>query len=161
KLAFGDGAHATTRLASAALERACELHPGARVLDFGSGTGVLAFVALLRGAASVCGVDIDPVSVAAARHNAGLNGLAERARFSLPGELEGAFDLVVANLEAPTLLSVAPELVRRASGCKLLIVTGFLGDREAEVARALAPEFRVERAVREEDWALLELAPRG
>jgi ribosomal protein L11 methyltransferase len=162
KLAFGDGAHETTRLASAALERACELHPGARVLDFGSGTGVLAFVALLRGAAAVWGVDIDPVSVAAARHNAGLNGLSERARFSLPSELEGgAFDLVVANLEAPTLLSVAPELVRHASGCKLLIVTGFLGDREPEVARALAPEFRVGRAAHEDDWALLELAPRG
>ena len=161
KLAFGDGAHATTRFASAALERACELHPGARVLDFGSGTGVLAFVALLRGAASAWGVDIDPVSVAAARHNACLNGLAERTRFSLPGELEGrAFDLVVANLEAPTLLSVAPELVRRAGGCELLIVTGFLGDREPEVVRALAPEFRVERAARQDDWALLELVPR-
>jgi len=58
KLAFGDGEHPTTRLAAEFLESECEKWPDARVLDFGSGTGVLAFVALLSGAEFACGVDI-------------------------------------------------------------------------------------------------------
>jgi len=160
KLSFGDGAHATTRLAAQALERACRARRGVRVLDFGSGTGVLCFVALLSGAEFAWGVDIDPVSVAAAERNAALNELDERARFSQPNELEeGRFDLVVANLEAPTLLSCQRELARLAQGSEGLLLTGFLGAREAEMRAAFAPGFSVVRAEYEADWALLELVP--
>ncbi|MEP7052215.1 MAG: 50S ribosomal protein L11 methyltransferase [Pseudomonadota bacterium] len=160
KLSFGDGAHATTRLASVALERACREHPGASVLDFGSGTGVLAFVALLSGAARACGVDVDPVSIAAAQRNAALNGLEARATFALPSELpDERFDVVVANLEAPTQLAVAPDLVRRARGAQRLLLTGFLTDRASEMSAAFAPTFRVQQSAQEEDWALLELEP--
>lgn len=162
KLCFGDGAHATTRLASAATERACRARPGLGVLDVGSGTGVLSFVALLSGAMSAWGVDTDPVSVEAARRNATLNDLAGRAQFGLPSELPACdFELVVANLEAPALLASAREIVRWANAAERLILTGFLGDREAEIRAAFSPEFRVERAEREDDWELLELVPRG
>jgi ribosomal protein L11 methyltransferase len=163
QLAFGDGGHPTTRLAAAALERACRACPAARVLDFGSGTGVLAFVALLSGAGSAYGVDLDPVSVAAAQRNAQLNGLSERATFGLPRELtESDFDLVIANLEAPALLSSASHVARLATRAKLLILTGFLPDRAPEIAAAFAafaPGFSVARQACEEDWALLELVP--
>ena len=159
KLSFGDGAHATTRLASVALERACRELARPRVLDFGSGTGVLAFVALLAGASEVWGVDIDPVSVEAATRNADLNGLAEHCRFVLPDALpEGAFDLLVANLEAPTQLACAAELSRLALGAKRLILTGFLADRAHEMASAFLPSWRIAHSAREADWALLELA---
>jgi len=162
KLAFGDGGHATTRLASLALERACHANPGARVLDFGSGTGVLAFVALLSGAASAWGVDIDPVCVLAARRNAELNGLSERARFGLPSELDPRdFELVVANLEAATLLGCASELRRWATSAKALILTGFLADRAPEILAPFAPDFRIEHQEIEADWALLVLVPRS
>jgi ribosomal protein L11 methyltransferase len=158
KLAFGDGGHATTRLAAAALERACRAEPAVRVLDFGSGTGVLAFVALLSGAQSAVGVDIDPVSLDAARQNAELNELATRATFALPGDLpEADYELVVANLEAPVLLSVASEIKRAARSAKRLILTGFLAERAPAIAAAFAPEFSVEREDSEDDWALLEL----
>ena len=158
KLSFGDGAHATTRLASVVLERACREKPGASVLDFGSGTGVLAFVALLSGAGRAHGVDIDPVSVEAAQRNAALNGLAERASFAPPSELPAEqFDFVVANLEAPTQLAVAQDLARAARGAKLLILTGFLADRAGEISAAFAPAFRVRQSAQEEDWAVLEL----
>ena len=160
ELAFGDGAHETTRLAAKALERACLARPSARVLDFGSGTGVLCFVALLSGADSAWGVDIDPVSIRAAERNSALNQLAERARFSMPHELpERAFDVVVANLEAPTLLACASELVRCAKGSERLLLTGFLAEREAEIAARFAPDYRVARPEYEADWALLELVP--
>jgi len=160
KLSFGDGAHATTRLASVALERACRARPGLSLLDFGSGTGVLAFVALLSGAKSAFGVDIDLVSIEAAERNAALNALEQRCQFSLkaaPPELR--FDLVVANLEAPALLSSKGELKRQALLAERLILTGFLATMEAEISAAFAPDFRTERAEYESDWALLELVP--
>jgi ribosomal protein L11 methyltransferase len=161
QLSFGDGAHATTRLAALALERACRTRAGCSLLDFGSGTGVLSFVALLAGAGSAWGVDIDPVSVEAATRNATLNGLAARARFSLPEALDaGPFQLVVANLEAPVLLNCSPELARRARTAERLILSGFLADREAEIAAAFATDFELAHAAYEADWALLELSPR-
>jgi ribosomal protein L11 methyltransferase len=160
KLSFGDGAHATTRLASRALERACRDKPGLRVLDFGSGTGVLCFVALLSGARSALGVDIDPVSVEAAQQNALLNELAERVTFALPGAVDDSgYELVIANLEAPTLLAVASDIARSAAAAQRLILTGFLVDRSPEMIAAFAPTFRVMNSDQEEDWALLELVP--
>jgi ribosomal protein L11 methyltransferase len=162
KLSFGDGAHATTRLAAAALERNSAERPGSRLLDFGSGTGVLSFVALLSGVGSTWGVDIDPVSVEAAQRNAALNGLSESTWFGLPEALEPRpFDWVVANLEAPTLLDCAPAITRLALASERVIVTGFLAAREGEIAAAFAPSFSVQRAEYEEDWALLELVPAG
>jgi ribosomal protein L11 methyltransferase len=160
KLSFGDGAHATTRLASVALERICRARSGLRVFDFGSGTGVLSFVAVLSGASSALGVDIDPVSVEAAQRNAGLNGLSERVSFSLPGDVDARnCELVVANLEAATLLALAPEITLSAAAAQRLVLTGFLADREPEIRAAFAPAFRLDVRGQEEDWAVLELVP--
>jgi ribosomal protein L11 methyltransferase len=160
KLSFGDGAHATTRLASVALERACRARSGLSVLDFGSGTGVLAFVALMSGAEFAWGIDIDPVSIEAAERNAALNALEQRSQFSPPtAPPRRRFDLVVANLEAPTLLSCAADLAHHALGAERLILTGFLANKEAEISAAFAPHFQREHAEYEADWALLELVP--
>ncbi len=160
KLSFGDGAHATTRLAASALERCCRERGAPSVLDFGSGTGVLSFVALLSGASAAWGVDIDAVSVEAAQRNAALNGLAPRTWFGLPGALpDRRFELVVANLEAPTQLACAATVARHAVRAERLILTGFLAERTPEITAALGPGFRLERSALEEGWALLELAP--
>lgn len=160
QLSFGDGGHATTRLAALAIERACQAHPEAAVLDYGSGTGVLCFVALLAGARGACGVDIDPVSVDAARRNAELNGLSDRAEFALPDALPATrFDVVVANLEVPTQLACAAEVARWALDAKRLILTGFLHDRVPEILTAYGPRFRVLQQEQEQDWALLVLSP--
>jgi ribosomal protein L11 methyltransferase len=159
QLSFGDGAHATTRLASVALERICSTTPGLRVLDFGSGTGALSFVALLSGASAAYGVDIDPISVSAAQLNAALNGLGERASFALPSaRCTAYFDLVVANLEAPTLFGLAADIALRAAGAQRLVLTGFLANRAAEISSAF-PAFTVAQTDEADDWALLELVP--
>lgn len=160
RLSFGDGAHPTTRLASVAVERACRARSGMTVLDFGSGTGVLAFVAVLSGAQDVLGIDIDPVSVDAAERNANLNALSQRCQFCLPSSTpKSAVDLVVANLEAPQLLAVVPDLLHHARRAQRLILTGFLAAKEPEIAAAFEPSFRRDHLEYEEDWALLELVP--
>jgi ribosomal protein L11 methyltransferase len=111
--AFGSGAHPSTRLALAALERL--IGGGERVLDAGCGSGVLGIAALALGAADVVGVDHDPAAIAASRANATRNRIGDRFAAS-DGPLDevaatdGPFDLVVANLLLPDLVAVAPAL---------------------------------------------------
>jgi ribosomal protein L11 methylase PrmA len=111
--AFGSGAHASTRLALAAIERL--VRGGERVLDAGCGSGVLGVAALALGASQAVGVDRDPDAVVASRANAARNGLADR--FTVTGRSLGEvaaagppFDLVAANLLLPDLLAGAPAL---------------------------------------------------
>jgi len=111
--AFGSGAHASTRLALAAIERL--VRGGERVLDAGCGSGVLGVAALALGAAEAVGVDRDPDAVAASRANADRNGVGDRltATGRPLDEVVTAgppFDLVAANLLLPDLLAVAPAL---------------------------------------------------
>jgi len=156
-LAFGDGAHASTRLAARAVEQFCLNLPGASVLDVGTGTGVLAMVAALSGARTVVGVDVDAVALGAARENARLNDLAERIVFlDAAEELATGFDLVVANLPTRTLLDEARRLRTRSRGSRELLLTGFLSDQAPLIAEAFVALGMVELGrVDEEGWCLL------
>jgi ribosomal protein L11 methyltransferase len=162
-LAFGDGGHPTTRLASRELERLCASGAFRELLDVGTGTGVLAFVALLSGAERAFGTDVWPDALVAARDNAALNGLADRFGVCEPDALPPRpFELVVANLEAPVLLENAERIARYAVNGTRLLVTGFLDERREEVrARYGALGFREETALSEEGWSLLELELAG
>jgi ribosomal protein L11 methyltransferase len=135
KMAFGTGDHPTTALCLAAVEAFCAAHPGASVLDVGTGTGVLGLMARKLGAGRVVGVDNDPISVTLARENAALNGIAgvELTDASLD-RVEGRFDLVVANILANTLVELAPELVRHTRD--RLVLAGVLVHQEDEVREA-------------------------
>lgn len=157
ELAFGEGSHATTRLAARAVERLCRARPGASVLDVGTGMGVLAFVAVLSGAQRCLGIDVDPVAVSAARANARLNELGDRTRFETTrlAEIAARYDLVLANLEAPVQLELAPELARRLAPGGVLVATGFLLERRDEMVCALGLSPTLEDT--EDDWCLLEL----
>lgn len=158
-LAFGDGAHVSTRLAARAVERFCLNLPGASVLDVGTGTGVLAIVAALSGARTVVGIDVDAVALSAARENARLNGLADRIVFlDAAEELASGFDLVVANLPIGNLLEEAPRLALRARAARELLLTGFLSDQAPAVCERLtALGFGELGRIDEEDWCLLVL----
>ena len=160
-LAFGDGAHVTTRLAAEAVERSCIVHPGSNVLDIGTGTGVLALIAALSAAKSVVGTDIDAVALNAAWVNAKLNGLETCVVFQTSSEpLPAGFDLVVANLEPRALLQAKTEIANHARKARELVLTGFLSEQAAEVGTAFCTLGFTEltRAIRD-GWCLLVLAP--
>jgi len=157
-LAFGDGDHPTTRLASRAIEAHYRKTPGGALLDIGAGTGVLSFVALHSGARRALGTEIDPEALRAAQGNAELNGLSARARFvATDAPVRGSFDLVVVNIELRPLLQVLAALPRAAQRAPKLLVTGFLGSQAAEVTAQVKRAGFVPRARKAEaDWRLLE-----
>ncbi len=127
KMAFGTGYHESTRLALGLL--ADRVPAGGRVLDVGAGTGVLALAALKTGASEALGVDIDPWSVANARENASLNGVADRFENRL-GSLDEApetgFDLVLANILRSILVPMMPGLAARLAPGGALVLAGIL-----------------------------------
>jgi len=162
-MAFGTGLHPTTRLCLAALEQLADggLVEGARVLDVGCGSGVLAIAAGLLGAHQVVGLDTDPIAVEATMANGARNGLAGRLaarQGSLPSA-DGPFDLVVANLISSLLIELAPLLAASVRTGGRLVASGIFIDREPEVLAALE-HAGLERSGRsaEGDWVALELA---
>jgi ribosomal protein L11 methyltransferase len=167
-MAFGTGLHPTTRLCLAGLERLADAGhvAGARVLDVGCGSGILAIAAARLGARSVLGVDTDPLAVEVTAANARRNRVA-RIVDARPGSLpaaEGPFDVVLANLIASLLVRLAAQLyaaVRPGTGAQgtggRLLAGGIFIDREAEVRRALAAAgFRLVAREDEGDWVTLE-----
>lgn len=163
-LAFGDGDHPTTRLAARAIEAHYRRAPegtGA-LLDIGTGTGVLSFVALASGAARALGSDVDPQALEAARVNAKLNRLGKRARFVAAGaRISGKFDLAVINIELRPLLLVLAQLPPAARRTPRLLVTGILDQQSAAVTAALeGAGFAARQRARASGWVLLEARPR-
>jgi ribosomal protein L11 methyltransferase len=160
-MAFGTGLHPTTRLCLAGVESAADrgLLDGARVLDVGCGSGILAIAAAKLGAGSVRCVDTDPIAVEATIANADRNGLAERitARTgSLPSG-ETGFDLVLANLIASVLIALAVSLRDELRPGGALLASGIFEDRESDVRAAfdLADLVVTTRTV-EGEWVALE-----
>jgi ribosomal protein L11 methyltransferase len=157
KMAFGTGDHPTTALCLAAVDGYLARHPGASVLDVGTGTGVLALAARKLGAARVVGVDTDAVSVALARENAGVNRVTgvEFSSATLD-EVPGRFALVVANILANTLVELARPLAAHVGD--RLVLAGLLRGQAEEVARAFEAEGLVRAGEAfEGDWVRLEL----
>jgi ribosomal protein L11 methyltransferase len=132
--AFGSGEHETTADCLNTLAELPQLR-GAKVLDLGSGTGVLAIAALKLGAAAAVCVDINPDAVATARRNGVLNGLDDRIAHitGVLSDIDDAFDLVLANIYGDLLLDLAADLVQRALPGALLLLSGMLWEYNFEV----------------------------
>lgn len=127
-LAFGTGTHETTRMMVSQLK---ELQlKGLRILDCGTGTGILAITALKLGASEAVGYDIDEWSVDNARHNAVIN-MIDSQFTSLLGDVtilkdvEGIFDVVVANINRNILLADIPSFVKKMKPHSTLLLSGF------------------------------------
>ena len=151
-LAFGTGSHPTTRLCLQWLD--AHLCPGARALDYGCGSGILAIAALRLGAAHAVGVDIDPQALVAARDNAMQNDVA--AVFHLPGDdRDTGYHVVLANILANPLVTLAPLLAAKtvAGGC--VVLSGILAEQAAAVSRTYSEWYDMEMPLVAEGWALL------
>ena len=138
-LAFGTGGHETTSLCLEALDEL--VAGGERVLDIGTGSGILAIAALKLGAAAAEGVDIDPVAVRTACENAALNGVADRFT-GLEGDLSdkasGRYDIITANIVANAIIALAPAVPGLLAAGGRFIASGIIDARADEVAAALA-----------------------
>src|SRR5437667_324409 len=137
-MAFGTGLHPTTQQC---LEAVSYLDlEGLRVLDVGTGSGILAIAAAKRGAREVVGVDTDPLAVRAAKENAEANGVAIDARPGSAADVDGAFDIVLANLVGPVLVEVAPHLRARLQTSGSLVAAGITTQAERDVLSAFVAE---------------------
>jgi ribosomal protein L11 methyltransferase len=135
--AFGTGEHATTALSLRILERLTrKWKPGWSIVDLGTGSGILALAAKLRGAKRVIGIDFDPIAISTAKENARLNKIdsvtfqtADVRHWKFPANI----DVVTANLFSELLIEIVPKLARG----RWLVLSGILRNQELDVVRAL------------------------
>lgn len=161
--AFGFGEHPTTRIAASEVERRCRRGNVRSMLDVGTGTGILALVAALRGAERVRGIDTDRRAILAARRNAERNGVSRQCRFAVGtvSRVHDRFDLVLANLDLRTLLTLPGQLKAVVAESGVLLVTGFLSrDIRDVIATYEAHGFVKRHGRREDGWALIALTRR-
>ena len=160
-MAFGTGTHPTTQMCLQAMEELIPSFPRPpSLLDFGTGSGILAIAAQKLGAVRTLAVDIDPVAVRCARENAVANRLSRRMEFRT-GSAEGLrsrFDIVMANLLPQELLKTASLLARRVSSHGVLVVSGILKGQKKEIAAAFAKEgLAIGSSKENEGWICLVL----
>ena len=160
-LTFGTGSHATTRLCLTALES--RIHGGEKVLDLGCGSGILSIAALRLGAASAFACDIDEKCIDVAYENAALNGIGKKQLTVRQGDAtkEGAlrdaigtgYDVVVANIVADVIISLAPQVRHFLKEDGWFLTSGIIDDRADEVAAALtAAGWNIVESCTSEGW---------
>ncbi|MBQ7345275.1 MAG: 50S ribosomal protein L11 methyltransferase [Oscillospiraceae bacterium] len=161
-LTFGTGAHPSTQMVMEAMESL--IVPGSHCLDLGSGSAILSIAALRLGAASAVGVDVDPKAEDIARENAAYNGFGAPAFTALTGNVttdrelmarlsQDHYDVVLVNIVADVIISLAPVLPRFLDQGTHLICSGILDTRLADVQAALtAAGITVTQVRQKEDW---------
>ena len=159
KLAFGTGTHETTRMICTQLLKLAK----GRVLDCGTGTGILSICALKLGATEAVGYDIDEWSVDNARHNAVINRVDDRFT-SLLGDakilenIDEKFDIVLANINRNILLADMPMFVSKMHEGSLLILSGFYSDDcEILIEKAHSIGLKLVSKTTDHNWACLVL----
>ena len=163
KLAFGTGTHETTRMVCAELISLLAPHSSLpeRVLDCGTGTGILAIAALKLGAKEAIGYDIDEWSVDNARHNSVINQVDDRftsllGDASILQEIEGSFDLVMANINRNILLADMPLMHQKmAPGARLILSGFYTADIPLLTEKATSLGMTLIAQQEDNDWACL------
>jgi ribosomal protein L11 methyltransferase len=160
-MAFGTGLHPTTRLSVLGVEQV--LTVGDRVLDVGTGSGILAIAALKLGAKLVDAVDVETVAVIATNENAERNGVGDRLHVEHgsvgpDSPFQGTYDVVLANIIARILVELSVDLVRQTRPGGHLVLAGIIESREADVIAAFsALGATIITRRQHEDWISLVL----
>ncbi len=162
-MAFGTGTHDTTRLCLELLEDA--VTPSTRVLDIGTGSGILSVGAVLLGAEAAFGVDIDPVAVRTAKENAELNHVCDKTEFvcgDLTEKAHGLYQIVTANIVADVIIRLLSTVRGFLVPGGVLITSGIIDTRADEVASACQNAgFRLIKRLEHGGWVALELVMEG
>lgn len=161
-MAFGTGTHETTRMCMELLERFVK--PETTVLDVGCGSGILSITSLLLGAKSIVGVDIDPVAVDVAVENGERNGFCPPRyvikKGNLADEIEGMFDIAVANIVADAIKMLAPDVKRFIKPEGYFICSGIIEDRIDDVKECLnSLGYNIIEVLRQGEWAAMLCRP--
>lgn len=161
-MAFGTGTHETTRMCMELLERF--VTPETTVLDVGCGSGILSITSLLLGAKSIVGVDIDPVAVDVAVENGERNGFCPPRyvikKGNLADEIEGMFDIAVANIVADAIKMLAPDVKRFIKPEGYFICSGIIEDRIDDVKECLnSLGYSIIEVLRQGEWAAMLCRP--
>lgn len=161
KMSFGTGYHETTRLMLNLMERYAQ--PGMKLLDVGTGTGVLAIAGIKLGAASAIGVDNDEWSYENAIENCKLNHVHEKVKILL-GVLddvrESGFDMIVANIQRNVIEPLLPAMKSKLKPDGVMILSGLLDVDENPMREAIQGSgFTVQEILRENEWISIVLQP--
>jgi ribosomal protein L11 methyltransferase len=162
-LAFGTGTHPTTALCLRYLDSLGAELAGAKVLDVGCGSGILAVAALRLGAATAVGVDIDPQAEIATRENAERNGVATQVSLepATPPWPGAPYDFTLANILAGPLVELAPDIAAATRGGGGVVLAGLLAAQAAEVMAAYEPNFAMVEFGTVDGWTCLAGRRRG
>ncbi len=154
-LAFGTGTHPTTALCLTWLD-GLDLQ-GKTVIDYGCGSGILAIAALKLGARSALAVDHDPQALEASQENALKNGVADRLHTCLPEDMPSApADILVANILAGPLVSLAPILAELMNPGARFALSGILAEQQSQVAERYLAFADLNAIRQQEEWILIE-----
>lgn len=155
-LAFGTGTHETTALCLELVER--YVKEGDRILDVGTGSGILAVAGLLLGAEYAFGVDIDDNAVKVAKENAATNKVGERFAAvcgSLTEKAEGKYNIITANIVADVILIMLEDIAKFMDKETLLILSGIISSRADDVVNALSKNFQTIEYNTKNEWVAI------
>lgn len=153
-MAFGTGKHSTTILSLGMLEKT--IRGGEKVLDIGTGTGILAIASAKLGAKSVFAIDIDPIAVNIAKENSKINGVANKVKVicgDLTNPIKDKYDVIVSNIFTKVLVTMPSDIKSHLNIDGYWILSGILETEKSEIKSALVKEkFNILDIISHQEW---------